>query len=264
MKVVEIYIKNLQNRNYSQKTIDTYTCYLEKFLNELGKNPRHITTKDIEAYLLNRNYTSVSQQNQIIGSVKLYAEFILNKKQIHLAKIKRPRAEKKLPKVIDAEFLAQKINDIDNLKHRAILSLGLSCGLRVSEVVNLKWEHLDRKRNILNVSNGKGKKDRCTILNDSMIELLELYWLKFRSVEYVFNGQFKPQYSQGSIQNLMKQYIHRKASFHLLRHSYATFALDNGTEIAPLSKSMGHASSKTTEIYYHVSSQSLKTIRQAM
>ena len=264
MKVVEIYIKHLQNRNYSPKTIETYSCYLEKFLNELGKNPRHITTKEIEAYLLNKEYSSVSQQNQIIGCVKLYAEFILNKKQIHLSKIKRPRKEKKLPKVIDAEFLADKITGISNLKHKSILSLGLSCGLRVSEVINLKWEHLDRKRNILNVINGKGKKDRCVPLNNNIIDLLEKYWREYRSQEYVFNGQFKNQFSQTSIQKIVKRYIHRKASFHLLRHSYATFALDHGTEIAPLSKSMGHANTKTTEIYYHVSSNSLKTIKQAM
>lgn len=149
MKVVEIYIKNLTNKNYSQRTIETYSCYLEKFLKEISKNPYHITTKEIEGYLLNKEYSSISQQNQIIGSLKLFAEYILRKKQIHLSKIKRPRKEKKLPIVIDAELLASKIRSIDNLKHRAILTLGLSCGLRVSEVINLKWSHLDKKRNTL-------------------------------------------------------------------------------------------------------------------
>ena len=263
-RIVEIYIKNLTNKNYSKRTIETYVCYLEKALIDLNKNPYHISTKDIEEYLLNKDFTSISQQNQIIGSLKLFAKYILGKKDIHLIKIERPRKEKKLPKVIDAEFLAERIKAIPNLKHRAILSLGLSCGLRISEVVNLKWEHLDRKRNIINIINGKGKKDRCTILNNNMIQLLTDYWKEYKSIDYVFNGQKLPKYSASSIQNLVKIYIHKKASFHLLRHSFATFALDNGTELAPLSKSMGHSNTKTTEIYYHVSHNSLKTIKQAI
>lgn len=265
MKVVEKYIKILTNLNYANRTIETYSHYLEVFLVEINKNPYHITTKEIEDYLLNKEYSSISKQNQIIGSIKLFAEHILGKKEIHLSKIKRPKKDKKLPKVIDAEILAEKINSISNLKHRSILALGLSCGLRISEVINLKWEHLDRSRNILNIVNGKGRKDRCTILNDNIIELLEQYWKKYKSKVYVFNGQDGvPQYSQSSIQRLVKKHIHRNASFHLLRHSYATYALDNGTEIKPLSVSMGHNSTKTTEIYHHTSNKSLKTIRQAM
>ena len=194
----------------------------------------------------------------------MFAKYILNKKEIHLSKIERPKKEKKLPRVIDAEFLATKISAISNLKHKAILTLGLSCGLRISEVVNLQWENLDRKRNTLTVINGKGRKDRTAILNNNLIKLLSDYWREHKTKEYVFSGQFKNQYSQSSIQNIVKKYIHKKASFHLLRHSYATYALDNGTELAPLSKSMGHNSTKTTEIYYHTSVKSLKTIKQAI
>lgn len=270
--IVEIYIKTLTNLNYSERTIDTYVCYLEKALIDLDKNPHHISTKEIEDYLLNKNYSSVSQQNQIIGGLKLFAKHILGKKDIHLDKIKRPRREKKLPKIIDAELLAEKIKNVPNLKHKAILALGLSCGLRISEVINLKWEDLDRERNVLNIINGKGKKDRCCKLNNEMIELLEKYYLEFKTIDkglldknYVFVGQNnKLQYSASSIQNIVKKYISKKASFHLLRHSFATFALDNGTELAPLSKSMGHQNTKTTEIYYHVSNKSLESIKQAI
>lgn len=262
--IVELYCKKLTNLNYSQRTIKTYVCYLEKFLFEVSCNPYHISTKQIEDYLLNREYTSTSQQNQIIGSLKLFAKLIFDKKPIHLDKIKRPRKEKKLPKIIDAELLANKINKIENLKHKTILTLGLSCGLRISEVINLKWKHLDRDRNILNIINGKGNKDRCTVLNNNLIILLEKYYKEFKPREYVFNGQFKKQYSASSIQNVIKKYVHPKASFHLLRHSFATYALDNGTEIKPLSISLGHKSVKTTEIYHHITKNSLKTIKQAI
>lgn len=265
MKILNVYKQKLRFRNYSERTIETYSCYLDKFLIELNiKDHYQISLKQIKFYLENKEYSSISVQNQIIGSLKLFAKYILNKKDIHLNKIERPKKVKKLPRVIDAELLAYKINNITNLKHRAILTLGLSCGLRVSEVINLKWCDLDKKRNTLTVINGKGRKDRTTILNNDLIDLLTLYWYEFRSKEYVFEGQFKIQYSQSSIQNIVKKYIYRKASFHLLRHSYATFALDNGTELAPLSKSMGHSNTKTTEIYYHTSVKSLRTIRQAI
>ena len=263
-KVVEIYIQKLTNRNYSKRTVETYVCYLEKFLQEIKKNPYHITTKEIESYLLYKKYSSVSQQNQIIGSLKLFAKYVLNKKSVHLNKIERPRRIKKLPKIINAELLAEKIKGVKNLKHRAILSLGLSCGLRVSEVINLKWLDLDRKENVLNVINGKGNKDRKTILNDDLVQLLENYWLEYRSEEFVFNGQFKKQYSAASIQRIVKKHIHKTASFHLLRHSFATFALDNGTKLAPLSGVMGHNNTKTTEMYYHLSAKSLLTVKQAI
>ncbi|QOD60644.1 tyrosine-type recombinase/integrase [Polaribacter haliotis] len=264
MKSVEIYKQKLTNKNYSKRTIETYVCYLEKFLQEIKKNPYHITTKEIENYLLNKNYSSISVQNQVIGSLKLFAKYILGKKEVHLNKIERPKREKKLPRIIDAELLAERISMVKNLKHKAILTLGLSCGLRISEVINLKWLDLDKKRNVLNVINGKGKKDRITFLNNNLIELLTEYWLEYRSEEYVFNGQFKNQYSATSIQRLVKKYIHPTASFHLLRHSFATYALDNGTGIGALADIMGHNSIKTTEIYYHTSLKAVQNLKQVI
>lgn len=255
--------KKLRFQKYAQSTIETYVSYAKKFMSYFKQDVYHIPVKDVVHFLDNYEYTSISQQNQFISSVKFLFREVVGSKLKGL-NIKRPRKQKKLPKVIDAELLAIKINGIKNLKHRTILSLGLSCGLRISEVVNLKWEDLDRERNILNVINGKGRKDRCCVLNDNMIKLLEYYWKEFKSVDYVFNGQNKPQYSTSSIQNLVKKHISPNASFHLLRHSYATYALDNGTPITALSPSMGHNSTKTTEIYFHVSNRTLKTIQQAI
>lgn len=264
MKVVEKMQKILTNKNYSNRTIEVYSYYLKIALKEIGKNPYHLTTKDIEHYLLNYTYTSTSQQNQIIGSLKLFARYILNKKDIHLDKIERPKKEKKLPRIIDAEILASKIKSISNLKHRAILSLGLSCGLRISEVVNLKWEHLDRAENLIYIYNGKGKKDRVTRLNDNMIQLLTNYWNKFKSKDFVFNGQSKSQYSTTSIQKIVKNYIHFKASYHILRHSYSTYAIDNGTPLPVLQKSLGHTSPNTTAIYLHLSNKSTEQLKQVI
>jgi integrase len=254
----------LRFQNYAETTIATYLSYAEMFLSHFKQDVYHISVKDARHFLENYTYTSISQQNQIISSVKFMYLNVVGS-QLKTLNIKRPRKQKKLPRIIDAESLVIKIKAIENLKHRAILQLGLSCGLRISEVVNLKWDHLDRKRNILKVVNGKGRKDRSAILNDSMINLLINYWKEFKSEEYVFNGQSKPQYSTSSIQKLVKKYIDSKESFHVLRNSYATFAIDNGTELKPLSVSMGHNSTKTVERhYFHQSTRTLQTIKQAM
>lgn len=254
----------LRFQNYADTTISTYLNYAEMFLSHFKQDVYHIPVKDAQHFLENYKYSSISQQNQIISSVKfLYLNIVGSK--LNTLNIKRPKKQKKLPRVIDAETLAIKIKAIKNLKHRSILQLGLSCGLRISEVVNLKWEHLDRKRNILKVVNGKGGKDRSTVLNNDSIHLLEQYWREFKSEEYVFNGQFSKQYSTSSIQNIVKKYIDKNESYHLLRNSYATFAIDNGTELKPLSISMGHNSTKTVEKYYfHQSARTLKTIKQAI
>lgn len=254
---------NLRFRNYSERTIKIYCHYSEYFLSYFNTDVYHIPVKDAEHFLINYSYSSISQQNQMISSIKQLYKLVVGSK-LKTFKITRPRKEKKLPKIIDAELLAVKIKSIENLKHQAILSLGLSCGLRVSEVINLKWIHLNRYRNTLSVINGKGKKDRYCPLNDDMIKLLEDYYLEFKPVEYVFNGQKSRLYSASSIQQLVKKYLDERMSFHWLRHSFATYALDNNTELAALSKTMGHKNTKTTEIYFHVSNRSLKNIKQAI
>lgn len=254
----------LRFERYAESTIKTYLGYAEMFLSHFSQDIYHIPIKDVSHFLENFNYTSTSQQNQIISSVRYLFENIA-KSKLRTLKVKRPRKSKKLARIIDAELLVEKIRAIENLKHKAILTLGLSCGLRVSEVINLKWEHLDRRRNILNVIQGKGSKDRCCILNDTTIELLENYWRQYKSVDFVFNGQSNPRYSTTSIQKIVKKYIDPKESYHCLRHSYCTYAIDNGTELKQLSISMGHNSTRTIEkTYYHQSSRTLKTIKQAI
>jgi site-specific recombinase XerD len=263
MSLYEITERKLYKLRYSKNTIDSYLFYIEEFETKIDKHYSRLNSSDFQNYIDNYSFSSASKQNSVISALKFAWQKGLGKKYLKID-FTRPRNEKKLPKIIDAQLIASKIESIKNTKHKVILALGLSCGLRISEVVNLKWSHLDRDRNILNVINGKGRKDRCCVLNDYIIKLLENYWREYKSVDYVFNGQFKDQYSASSIQNIVKKYIHKSASFHYLRHSYATYALDNGTEIWALSNSMGHNSTKTTEIYAHTSNRSLKTIKQAI
>jgi integrase/recombinase XerD len=259
--VVEIYIKYLTNKNYSQRTIETYSCYLEKFLKEVNINPYHISTTQIKNYLLNKTYSSVSQQNQIIGSIKLFAKYILNKKQIHLSKIERPKKQKKLPRVIESNFLKETILNIPNLKHKAILMLGYSCALRVSEVINLKIEDIDSKRMLINIRNAKGSKDRIVKLSPILLKTLRKYFKAYNPVEYLFNGQFLNQYSTTSCNKIVKKYLGNQYHFHQLRHSGATTMLENGTDLSIIQKILGHNNIKTTMVYTHISQNLIQQVK---
>jgi site-specific recombinase XerD len=262
MKTLEIFQEKLRYKNYSPKTITVYCSYLSSFLihNKI-KDPYQVTTKQIIEFLESYNFKSTSQQNQYIGCLKLFAKYILNKKDIHLSKIERPRNEKKLPKVIDGDLIKEKLSKIENIKHKAILTLTYSVGLRVSEIVNLKIEDIDSKRMIIHIKNAKGRKDRIVPLSQTVLELLREYFKKYKPKEYLFNGQFSLQYSVKSCQNIFKKYIDDKSHIHILRHSCFTNLLESGTDLRIIQKIAGHSSSKTTEIYTHVSNQLLSKMK---
>ena len=265
MKVLDKLTQILRNRNYSKNTIDTYICYLDKyFIEEKIKDPYQISLAQVKHYLQHKEYSSISQQNQIIGALKLFCKYMLGKKAIHLDKIERPRKEKKLPKVIEGELLKEKILAIQNLKHKAILSLAFSCALRVSEVINLKMVDIDRQRMIINIKNAKGKKDRIVKLSAPLLQILEDYYKAYKPKTYLFNGQFSLQYSASSCNKLMKKYIGSETHFHLLRHSSATLLHEKGLDIMVLSKLLGHSSVKTTQIYTHISNRVISNIEMAL
>ena len=254
MKILEIFENKLRYKNYSQNTIKTYKQTLYQYFKETNcKDPYRISTKEIVNYLETKSFTSISQQNQFIGCLKLFARLILNKKDIHLDKIERPRSEKKLPKIIEKEFLLDRLSKIENLKHKSILTLAYSTGMRVSEVCNLKIEDIDSKRMLIHVKNSKGRKDRVLPLSSAVLILLREYFRSFKPVEYLFKGQNNPKYSHKSCNEIVRKYIGKEYHFHLIRHSHATALLEAGTDLRNIQEQLGHASSKTTEIYTHVS-----------
>lgn len=259
MKVLEIFENKLRYKNYSKNTIKVYKQTLYQYFKETNyKDPYAITTKSIIDYLEHKSFTSVSQQNQFIGCLKLFARYILDKKDIHLDKIERPRSEKKLPKIIEKEFLLNQLEKIENKKHKALLTLVYSTGMRVSEVCNLKQSDIDSKRMIITIRQSKGRKDRIVPLTQKVLDLLRDYHRDYRPKEYVFNGQFSLQYSDRSCNQIVKKYIGPEYHIHLLRHSNATALLEAGTDLRIIQKHLGHSSSKTTEIYTHVSTAILQ------
>jgi integrase/recombinase XerD len=256
----EVCRQKLEYLNYSPKTIKLYLLYIDQFLKGNIKAPTTLNSNDFQSYLDNYKFTSISQQNQVINSIRFLYKFGLNKKYDKV-NFKRPKSEKKLPQVIDGEFIKSQLSKIENLKHKIILTLTYSVGLRVSEIINLKIEDIDSKRMIIHIKNAKGRKDRVVPLSQNVLVLLIEYYKEYNPTEFLFNGQNSLQYSIGSCQKIYKKYIDKNSSIHTLRHSSFTNLLENGTDLRIIQKIAGHTSSKTTEIYTHVSNNILKKVK---
>ena len=259
VNILKILNERLKYFNYSENTISSYNHYVKEFLESVGKYTQHLVSSDVQNYLNEYNFTSVSQQNQIISSIKFFYEKVLDKKYSKI-NFHRPRTRRRLPIITEKEFLLTKISKIENLKHRAILSLAFSVGLRVSEVVNLRIEDIDSKRMIISIRRAKGDKDRIVPLSTNILTLLREYWRVYKPTDYLFNGQKLPRYTASSCNKLVKKYLGENYRFHLLRHSCFTSLLESGTGLRVIQKLAGHSSSKTTEIYTHVSRETLSRI----
>lgn len=263
-KYVKMYSEDLKLKNYGALTIKNYTSQVKLFLEYFDKSvtkPSEINEKQIKAWLMLAQ--SLNGRKQRISAVKLFYS-LTGKQPLKFRHIEYPRSEKHLPQVIDKDLIVSRINRIANLKHKAVLSLAFSVGLRVSEVVNLKLADIDSKRMIINIRNAKGHKDRVVPLSPGILEILRAYFKEYKPVEYLFNGQFGRLYSAHSCQLIFKKYIDPKSHFHILRHSSATSLLEAGTDLRIIQKILGHSSSKTTEIYTHVSKQLLSKVALPM
>jgi integrase/recombinase XerD len=266
---IEAYTKWMTSRNYSENTINTYRNALIVFLKYYHDKPiEEISNKDVVNfnvdYIKAKGY-SVSMQNQTVNAIKLYFTFSKGLK-IEVEKIHRPRGEKKLPNVLSKEEVKTILNALTNLKHKAMLSLIYSCGLRSSELINLELTHIDSKRNLLIIKKAKGFKDRIAPLSNKTIDMLREYVKATKPVKYLFEGQNRGEkYDARSLQlvlktALQKADIKKKVTLHWLRHSYATHLLEAGTDLRYIQEILGHKSSKTTEIYTHVSTRSIQNI----
>ena len=219
----------------------------------------------VTEYIIPRGL-SYTFQNQVISATKLFFTHFY-KVKLNVETFKRPRRQHKLPNVLSKEEIKSILQAPSNLKHRTMLSIIYACGLRRSELLNLKPGDIDRQRGVLLIRQSKGKKDRITPISDKIIKLLEEYWISYRTVNWLFEGQAKgSRYSEKSLesvlkQSLMKAGIKKPVTLHWLRHSYATHLLESGTDLRFIQELLGHSSSRTTEIYTHVSTKSLQNIK---
>lgn len=248
----EKFIEIMEFREFAENTINSYVWHLQKFFEFSCEYSNRISNKHVDKYMMfikDRHYTF---KNQSINAIKKYFLIVLNK-SCKSKLINRPKKEKRLPDILHRETLIQSLNDIKNLKHRCILTVAYSCGLRVGEILNLKISDINSDRMELKIIQSKGKKDRILPLSENVLLLLRDYWKVFKPEPYLFNGQFGLKYSQSSCQNIFKKYISSVGKFHQLRHSFATHLLESGVDLRIIQELLGHSSSKTTEIYTFVS-----------
>ncbi|MFN4993787.1 MAG: site-specific tyrosine recombinase/integron integrase [Bacteroidota bacterium] len=268
-ETIQQLIRWMRSRNYSETTIQTYTNALLVFLQYYqDKEPEALTNEDVISFnndYIYANRYSTSLQNQTVNALKLYIKVIKNT-AIELGKIHRPKREKKLPNVLSKAEVKQILIACGNLKHKAMLSLIYSCGLRCGELLNIEHNHIDSGRNLLIIKQAKGRKDRVVPLSNKTIELLRAYYKMAKPKRYLFEGQYAGEkYDARSLQQVLKRAIAqagitKPVTLHWLRHSYATHLLEGGTDLRYIQEILGHSSSKTTEIYTHVSTRNLQNI----
>lgn len=258
----------LKGKRYSPSTIHTYTFFVADFVNFHTQTPlEELTKRSVELFIekvfVDRKY-SISSQRQFISALKLFIAFYPNTK-IDDLQLERPKKSQHLPNVLSQEEVLRIIQVTKNLKHRAIIALLYSCGLRISELINLKLIDFTIERKQLIVKESKGRKDRYVSLADSFLPLLSNYYYSFKPKVYFVEGQGGFKYSAESIRQFLRKSckeagVHKVVTPHTLRHSYATHLLENGVDIRYIQSLLGHARPETTMIYTHVKRKDLMQI----
>jgi len=267
----EVYLQKLELKKYSNNTVRLYVKLFEEFINHFfDKDIDHINEVDIRDYLklLITNKRSNSYINQSINSIKFYYEVVMGMPN-RLYRIDRPRKKKKLPVVLSKDQIKLLIDSTNNIKHKCIVSLLYSSGLRRGELLNLKINDIDSSRMLIHVRDAKGNKDRYTILSTNALKDLREYYKQWKPQEYLFEGIKNKQYSTGSVGKIIsaaaiKAGIRKHVTPHTLRHSFATHLLESGTDLRYIQLLLGHNSTKTTEIYTHVAKSSFDSIKNPL
>lgn len=265
------YLDKLEIKKYANNTVRSYVSLFEAFINFYkDKKLSHINEIDIRRYLqkLTQENHSNSYINQSINSIKFYYEVVLEMPN-RFYSIDRPRKERKLPQVISKKEIIKILNHTNNLKHKCIIGLLYSAGLRRNELVNLKISDIDSSRMLIRIESGKGNKDRYSLLSNQILDDLRIYYKQWKPKKYIIEGQFGRQYSGQSIAAVVKNAAEKagiriRVTPHMLRHSFATHLLEAGVDLRQIQVLLGHSSSKTTEIYTHVATSTFRLIKNPL
>ncbi len=261
--------QEMKLRGFSPKTIKSYLYYITDILNFANKSPKNINTNDIRSYLeyLSEQGKSASTLNLAYNSFKFYFEKILKRK--FFLNIPRAKKDKKLPVILSREEVKKILAQITNVKHKLLLGLIYSSGLRVSEVTNLKIKDLDLKNNLLTVRGAKGAKDRNTVISDKVSPILEKYIKNKNKSDLLFPSSRGNKITERSVQKVFQKAlknskIKKQAGCHCLRHSFATHLLENGVDIRYIQELLGHKRLETTQIYTKVARNNFKNIQSPL
>lgn len=258
----QLYHDKLKQKRYSENTIKTYTKYFKDFIDYFSARELDtVEANEINNYILElieSKNISPSQQNQRINAIKFYYEKVLGRAKAYYT-IDRPNKESQLPDVLSKHEIRSIFEQIVNIKHKCILEIIYSAGLRRGEVLQLKPQDIDSKRMRIKVRGGKGRKDRYTLLSAKVLKDLRAYFKLIKPKTWLFEGLDGGQYSTSSIAKILKKYalkagIKKRVHVHMLRHSFATHLLEQGTNLRIIQELLGHEDIKTTEIYTHISS----------
>lgn len=258
----------LKRKGYRDQSIKNYVSCVEKFLHFFNRKPqpKAINEADIKAYLL--LYPEHNTQRAIHSAIKCFYHYVVRQPE-KFKYIEYCKRSRKLPIVFSVEEIQRLFNACTNLKHRAIIALMYSTGLRVGEVINLRIQNIDSSRMVINILNAKGGKDRQVMLNQNLLELLRNYFKVYHPKEYLFNGQNSPQYSERSIAQFLKAYaeragLNKRIYPHLIRHCSFTHLVEAGTDINLVQRLAGHQSVKTTNLYIQTSHTLISRIQSPL
>ena len=267
--VISEMVKHLQLKGYSSSTTKTYTNEIAVFLKTIKDHSAdEFSTKRLKDYLSYCAATLKLTENTLhsrMNALKFYYEQVLNRPRFFW-EIPRPKKPIQLPKVLNKEEIALLLRAIENLKHKTMLMLAYSCGLRVSEITALRLTDVDENRRLLIIRRGKGKKDRVISISPAMLIILRHYKEKYKPADYLFEGQSAgSSYSIRSLESIIhrakeKAGIKKAGSMHMLRHSFATHLLDKGTDVVFIQRLLGHNDIKTTLRYLHVTNKDILNI----
>ncbi|ADV50596.1 integrase family protein [Cellulophaga algicola DSM 14237] len=267
----EEYLLKLELKRYADNTVRNYVSCFEGFINYYYTiDPIALNEIDVRKYLqkLIQEGKSNSYINMAVNSIKFFYEIVHGMPNRFYA-IERPRKERQLPEVISKDEIVLIMNNTNTLKHRCIIGLLYSAGLRRAELLNLNITDIDSKRMVVKIKNAKGNKDRISLLSPSILKDLQEYYKEYRPKKFLFEGQSGGKYSPTSVLNLissaaLRAGILKRVTPHMLRHSFATHLLENGTDIRHIQLLLGHSSTKTTEIYTHVANRSFMEIKDLL
>jgi integrase/recombinase XerD len=272
--VPEEYLKCLKAGNYSKQTIQHYHSsfilfqYVLYIKNKKLQDLKPKEVNDVVLQLSTTNNFSTSSTHIMINAVLFYYRTVLKCAE-YKSEIQRPQKEQKLPKVLPKEDIEKILQCCENLKHKTILVVLYSAGLRAGEIIDLKVKDIDSKRKLIHIRKGKGFKDRTVMLSDKLKELLRRYYTEYKPKSYLFEGQYGDQYSQSSMRQILKAAsikagLRELPTLHHFRHSFATHLLEGGTDLRYIQQLLGHSSSKTTEIYTYVSTKHISQIKSPL
>lgn len=269
------FLDKLYGRGYSDSTINVYYSLMGRFIRQSSiENEKDLATLDagtVNIYhsrWMAKGNVATGSINQSVNAIKFYMQQVMGVILEDLELV-RAKKEKILPKVMSIQEVTAVLTASDNLKHRSMLSLLYSGGLRVGELISLKMSDIDWERNQIRIRQAKGKKDRMTILSHVLYQILKTYLEAYKPQVYVFEGQWGGPYTDSSLRSVFKQSlkkanIQKPFTLHCLRHSFATHLLEGGTDLRYIQSLLGHNSSKTTEIYTHVSQQHVQNIQSPL